>query len=280
MSYGKAYTTDENFIYTYGIEYYLAEHCNLSCKGCSESSPFAPKKFSSISEFEFCLQKIKPFLRPDRISFLGGEPLLHPEIIDFVRLAKNSKIFNRIILTTNGILLKKAHPELWQLLDAVEISIYPANYNSINKNIALFLQMAKENNTELSFYPKDNFNHILFSTQIPNELVKLIYNKCFYKNYCHTLNDKKFYKCAPSASSHHYLSHFNSINNSNERDYINLENTMNLREELINFLDNKTPLNACNFCAGSSGTAFQNEQLSKNHIPSNEFNKDKLNLNG
>lgn len=278
MSYGKAYTTDENFIYTYGVEYYLAEHCNLTCKGCSESSPFAPKKFSSLSEFEFCIQKIKPFLRPDRISFLGGEPLLHPEIIDFVKIAKHSNIFNRIMLTTNGLLLKKAKPELWQLLDGVEISIYPANYNSIHKNMNLFLEMAKEHNTELSFYPKDNFNHILFSTQIPTELVKTIFKKCFYKNYTHTLYNKRFYKCAPSASSHHYLSHFTKTKNSISTDYIDLETAENLRVDLINFFEKDTHLNTCNFCAGSSGKPFKNEQLAKNHIPSNEFNENKLNL--
>ncbi len=278
MSYGKAYTIDDKFIYTYGIEYYLAEHCNLSCKGCSQSSPFAQKKLSSLSEFEFCLDKIEPYLRPDRISFLGGEPLLNPKIIDFIKLAKQSGIFNRIFMTTNGLLLKKASPELWKLLDNVEISIYPANYKSINKNAAFFLQMAKEHNTELSFSPKDNFNHILFSTQVPKEHVKKIFEKCFYKNYCHTLYNRKFYKCAPSTSSHHYLRHFTSFNTSNFGDYIDLENTQDLRQEFINYFESGVPLGVCNFCAGSSGKAFQNEQILGNQIPSNEFSLDKLGI--
>jgi len=278
MSYGKAYTVDDKFIYTYGIEYYLAEHCNLSCKGCSQSSPFAQKKLSSLLEFEFCLDKIEPYLRPDRISFLGGEPLLNPQILDFIKIAKQSKIFNRTFITTNGLLLKKAPSELWQLLDNIEISIYPANYSSINKNISLFLQMAKEHNTELSFSPKNSFNHILFSTQIPKDLVKIVYTKCFYKNYCHTLYNKRFYKCAPSTSSHHYLKHFTSINTSNSEDYIDLENAQDLRSEFITYFESPMPLGVCNFCAGSSGTAFQNEQIQGNQIPTNEFSLNKLDI--
>ncbi len=281
MSYGKSYTTDKNIIYTYGIEYSLAEHCNLSCKGCSASSPFATKKLSLLDEFEFSLKKIEPHLRPDRITFLGGEPLLNPEIIGFIKLAKYSNIFNKIMMTTNGLLLKETQPELWQLLDGIEISVYPANYHSIYKNISYFLQLAREHNTEISFYPKDNFNHILFSTKAPKDLVKLIYKKCFYKNYCHTLYNKRFYKCSPSVSNHHYLRHFTPTNKfSNLNDYVDLENTQNFENDLISFFENNTPLNVCNFCAGSSGKAFQFEQIHGNQIPGNEFNDNKLDLYG
>ncbi len=281
MSFGKPYTLDSELIYTYGLEYYLADHCNLSCMGCSQSSPFAAQKLAQLSEFEYCLDKIKPYLRPDRISFLGGEPLLHPQIIDFIDSARSSAIFNKIVVTTNGLLLGKASPKLWEKVDLIEISVYPNTKQSIKKNLTQFFELANTHNTELCFYSKNEFKHILFSSPMPDGIVTKVFDQCYFKNFCHTICDRKFYKCAPSASCHHYLSHFTGINNTEKLDFIELgtEQDEFFRKNLLDFLDNYMPLSACRFCAGSSGTSFPNEQLRKRDIPVNEFSMDKITIN-
>ena len=63
------------------------------------------------SEFEF--------------KFVGGEPLLHPQLLDFLRAAKDVGIANRLVLVTNGVLLHTAPDELWELIDGMWISLYP-----------------------------------------------------------------------------------------------------------------------------------------------------------
>jgi len=41
------------------------------------------------------------------LRFLGGEPLLHPGIIEFIILAKELGIGRRVQVVTNGILLNR-----------------------------------------------------------------------------------------------------------------------------------------------------------------------------
>ncbi len=280
MSYGQGFTCEGELIYTYGIEIFLTQHCNLSCKGCSASSPFAAAGFAALDDFMISLQKLKPVLRPDRITFLGGEPLLHPEIDEFIKFAKDSGMFNKIMLTTNGLLLKKASKLLWDLVDGIEISLYPANYKVVFENAQYYLDMAKNYKTELIFYPKDNFNHIIFSSPLPGDLVEKVFSNCYYKNYTHSLHKRRIYRCAPSVFSHHYLSHFaENTDCSDNSDYLEIQKSSNIKEDLVNFFGNTSHLNACRFCAGSSGSIFQNEQLRKNEVPQNDFNITKLLLN-
>jgi len=41
-----------------------------------------------------------------KIRFTGGEPLLHPGIVDFIKMAHARKSFQDISITTNGVLLE------------------------------------------------------------------------------------------------------------------------------------------------------------------------------
>ena len=95
------------------VEIQIVDHCILKCDNCNHLANIASPWFMSKEEFEFTLQKIKEELLPHglkRVMILGGEPLLHPQILEFCMLAR--KIFPSgidIDLLTNGILLT---PEL------------------------------------------------------------------------------------------------------------------------------------------------------------------------
>lgn len=281
MSYGDIIIQDGNYLYTYGLEIFLTQHCNLSCQGCSASSPFAKEQFASLNDFEISLQKLRSVLRPDRVTLLGGEPLLHPQIEDFIKIARDARMFNKIMVTTNGLQLKKASSSFWNSVDGIEISLYPANQRFILENSSHFLEMAQNTKTELIFYPKSTFNHILFSSKVPAELIAPIFKKCYYKNFTHALHKSRIYRCAPSVFNHNYLSHFTDYQDySSEQDYFEIEESKNLIEDLNRFLNSPVPLRACSFCAGSSGTEFGNLQIKRNVVPKNDFAKEKLNLNG
>jgi len=85
--------------------------CNLNCEFChNEGAPFKGKL-----EPGFTLKVIKTAasLGFKRIQFTGGEPLLHPQLCDFIRMAK--PFFPEVGLTTNGIFLEKY---LHQIIEA------------------------------------------------------------------------------------------------------------------------------------------------------------------
>jgi 7,8-dihydro-6-hydroxymethylpterin dimethyltransferase len=79
------------------------EACNLSCPVCfAESSPEKTKQ-RSLDEIDAMLETLVASEgQPDLVQISGGEPTIHPQILDILRLAK-SKPIRHVMLNTNGI---------------------------------------------------------------------------------------------------------------------------------------------------------------------------------
>lgn len=99
----------------------LTDRCNLSCIYCKSNSEH--KNELSVSQIEkivkaFALCGIK------KVRLTGGEPLLRNDIALITRKIRNIDGIEKIVLTTNGILLKKYAQELKSAgLSAVNISL-------------------------------------------------------------------------------------------------------------------------------------------------------------
>ncbi len=76
--------------------------CNLSCYGCYRTNE---KTFKSIDEVKHDLDVFTKFRKSDGISIAGGEPLLHPNIVDIVREVKSIGL--KPIVNSNGLALTK-----------------------------------------------------------------------------------------------------------------------------------------------------------------------------
>jgi len=85
----------------------ISNNCNLHCSFCSITN--LPKRNMSLENFRLILDKIKDYT--DYIYLhVKGEPLLHPQIIDFIKLADSYNL--KVNLTTNGTLFSKLSKEL------------------------------------------------------------------------------------------------------------------------------------------------------------------------
>ena len=100
--------------------------CNLSCSFCHGTE--RAKRFMSRDEFNTLTDKLSG--RIDYLYFhLLGEPLLHPELIDFILIAKRKGF--KPVITTNGTLLKAKGAELLESgLYKISISLHSAEANS------------------------------------------------------------------------------------------------------------------------------------------------------
>ncbi len=76
--------------------------CNLNCSFCTPCD--RQKRFMTKEEFDIITDKVKPFTDYIYLHVLG-EPLLHPELSDFLDIAQEKNL--KVIITTNGTLLNK-----------------------------------------------------------------------------------------------------------------------------------------------------------------------------
>jgi len=81
------------------------ETCNLTCPVCfADSAPHRPKN-RSLAEIEAMLDTLVASEgEPDLLQVSGGEPTLHPQILEILRLARQRPI-RHLMLNTNGVRL-------------------------------------------------------------------------------------------------------------------------------------------------------------------------------
>jgi MoaA/NifB/PqqE/SkfB family radical SAM enzyme len=100
---------------------YVTDQCNLDCHYCNEYDNSVPHP--DTADLKRFMRKIRE-LGVARIGFQGGEPLLHPDIVELVRYAK-SLGFYKVSMSTNGLLLTREHVAEFERagLDSLQISV-------------------------------------------------------------------------------------------------------------------------------------------------------------
>ena len=100
----------------------LTERCNLNCVYCGNNSCFSNNELTC----EQIIKLVGAFAKcgVTKVRLTGGEPLVRNDICRIVSGIRSIDDIKKIVLTTNGILLKKYAKELKQAgLDAVNISL-------------------------------------------------------------------------------------------------------------------------------------------------------------
>lgn len=96
----------EDFYPLSGIYFYLTDQCNLACRHCwidpSHLNVLQATRYIPLDLVKSIIREALP-LGLHTIKLTGGEPLLHPNILEILSVAKNEKLVLNI--ETNGILV-------------------------------------------------------------------------------------------------------------------------------------------------------------------------------
>lgn len=111
----------------------ITNQCNLTCSFCSKVEK--PLRLMKREEFEHIIKEVAPYT--DYIYLhVKGEPLLHPNLIDFLHLAEKYNL--KVNLTTNGTLFPKMVNKLKEAksLKKINFSLHSENnYDNYLENI-------------------------------------------------------------------------------------------------------------------------------------------------
>jgi 7,8-dihydro-6-hydroxymethylpterin dimethyltransferase len=82
--------------------------CNLDCPICFADSGHQPDGYAlSLEQVDLMLDSfVAAEGEPEVVQFSGGEPTIHPQILQFVELAQ-AKGIRTVMLNTNGIRLAR-----------------------------------------------------------------------------------------------------------------------------------------------------------------------------
>ncbi len=106
----------------------VTNRCNLRCRYCRRELPEGPEKRALKDEELLMIVRAAASCGIDSFKITGGEPLLRPGIAELTGQMKELPGVRSVTMTTNGVLLKGALPELIKNgLDAVTVSLDSLN---------------------------------------------------------------------------------------------------------------------------------------------------------
>lgn len=228
----------------------IVEHCNLNCQMCDHFAPLSDEHFMRIESFCRDMERMVELFQED-IPFIcleGGEPLLHPEIDQFIRAASRILPKTEILIFTTGLNLAKMNQDFWaacrECRAILAITKYPIPFEY--KRIE---QLAAENGVELRYFGGDITVKTSMHKPIDMEGKQNQYasfHSCYMANgECVDVKNGRLYPCTFVANLHIFNSRFNKNLEITDCDYIDLFADVNA-EKIRSFLSN--PIPACKYC--------------------------------
>lgn len=121
--------------------------CNLSCSFCPQSlddyeARAGDRRDMDMTLYRHLIEQMKEMKPKSLKLYFFGEPFLHPQIAEIMRLAVT--VCDRVEVTTNGMPLTPKHAQ--EVLDAgvhyLRVSVYPeARPALVARNVALLAEM-------------------------------------------------------------------------------------------------------------------------------------------
>jgi len=274
------------------IEIMVTDACNFVCDGCTNYSNY---KVSGLADWDKVKSQLVAWgerVTFDTVSFIGGEPLLHPGIREFITGTR--KIFPHcfIQLTSNAYLLEKNF-DILDVMDSVNGALLKVSAHKPNDQWFINIRDQIKNHFKWTHIPDSNWqqneNYMYLEYQ---------YDENFYQTYkgtlatmkpydndpaqafkemccqklCPMMKDGKLFKCSSIAELRRVLTDWNHLDEPEWQKYLEY-NGLDISctdEDLLEWTDNYGKYDwHCGMCP------IADDHPEVPHIGHVEFKKDK-----
>ena len=253
------------------FELHVTEHCNLRCAHCCNTSPYLSEKTLSPAFIATTLQTMGAAVHADVFKIMGGEPLLHPEITEVLRVVRASGIGDVVRLFTNGLLLHKMTDDFWRALDHLTVSSY-SSAPVRTEHLAIIEENARRFDVVLNIKPVEAFSQVMHDQRrTDDDAVFRTWDNCWLRHRCLVARDGRFFSCTRAA----YLADlharvqltdpFDDPIARRDADSVPLDHP-ELVDAVLALLNRSQPVNACRFCLGGDGPRERHHQLSRDDV--------------
>ena len=246
----------------------ITDHCNLNCKHCWTFSPIAEKTFLDVQTISSDLHKLSEIVDGEVSDILlaGGEPLLHPKLIEIMDAVRKYFPNVEMALITNGTLLNKQSDEFWNACRRNRIKITITRY-PIKLDFQSLKNKAENEAVQLEYWGGEN-EPIKSMWKLPFDLngtqdLEHSWKYCHSANYCMRLANGKIYPCGQIYSVGHFNKYFNTNMEVSENDVLELDSVRTL-DEILTFASTPPPF--CRYCKKKDITYGLKWELSKKEI--------------
>lgn len=261
-------------------EFYITNVCNLSCKGCNRFNSFNFKGYQRWSEYKQIYEKWSKVLRLKSFGILGGEPLLNPDIIEWITGTADLWPRALIRMSTNGFQLNKVKGLYKTIQERPKLLMSVGIHNKMHKKeIMGLIETFLTGPLKYEFDNSNKYAQEMYITDSNNVKIRVQYNWWFHQGAiitnetgkytlhnsdpvkahsichsaeCHHFQNGKLYKCGSAALFSDFDKQIGLELSDNDRNLIdNVECISVTDSEQVQkqFIDNiKNPIPQCKFC--------------------------------
>ena len=223
------------------IETHIVDHCNLNCRGCSHFSPLALKHYKDYNEYAIEIEHLSIMTNSQigQFRIMGGEPLLHPLVVEFCEITRKYLPNTDIVLVSNGVLLHQLTDEQIKRFNNANIGLCISDYGiKIDRN--------KFNQFNCHYFHNKNLMYnIGLDLQGSQPIDQAFYSCDHVQMGCNFLKDGRIYQCAISAQIDYFNYYFNQ-NIEYNLDDISIDIFTHTEEQILQFLSH--PHEFCKYC--------------------------------
>jgi organic radical activating enzyme len=170
--------------------------CTLRCVGCNHYVGMQSPAYVNPQQVERDLGKLRTVAHAEKYALIGGEPLMHKRIVDILRIAKGSEISDHVEVWTNGMLARRMKEDFWMMVDGLVVSLYPGKLS--DADIEYIADKCADYGVALEWKDmrrSSYFTQLLYRETATPEQAHARYRQCWYKSYCHVVDNGFFYRC-------------------------------------------------------------------------------------
>jgi hypothetical protein len=221
--------------------------CQNRCIACNAFVPMHADDFKATFvdpvDFERDLAHFARVARTKIWAAMGGEPLLHPRLVEFLAIARASRAVELVEVRTNGQALADMPETFWRCVDVLIVTAYPGK--DVDAERWARECASRRITFELRYEPQ--FVRLLEGAT-EAEATREKYRSCWFRTFCRVLNGGFFYRCCTTP---HIPSLVLGLPVGTDGLRVDAELT---EEKLAAYLDAAEPPRSCAVCCGM-GTA-------------------------
>ena len=218
--------------------------CQNRCVGCNHFIPMQEPWFVEPEQVENDLNTAADIVHFEVYNLVGGEPTLHPQLVELLQIVGASGISDTLEITTNGQGYQKWSDDIYKLID--ELIVTP--YKLTGQDLEVIAGKCHQFATKLQIHPVI-FTECAYKEQSPADVAAGRYRACWYNINRHVIDGGYFYRCCTAPFIPSVL-----MGMAKETDGIALDG---LTEQRLNeyLYQRETPA-ACYVCASNMGNVI------------------------
>lgn len=235
------------------IEIPIVDDCNLNCKGCVFGcNKNTDNKYMDAALIEKDLRRLRElFKEVVWIRVLGGEPMLHPQLSQVLKIIREIFPETEIDLCTNGILIPSSDENLFNTINENNISVHISGYPPVMSHRDKISKILDIKKIQYTFLSRDRFFKFYGTDREHN--ITDSHSNCPTRG-CPELYYGKILKCSAVIAFERFNKYFNTNYEITNDDYLSIYDPNLTGKSIIKFLSNPAPM--CAYCDTNNITYY------------------------